>query len=123
MPIIPPSAPHLPTALITPFTPPAHDPNAMKVNDTGSRMDWTHMIAMSVVPSSTPRQMATTNVRSVVTMVELVIMKWFALTMEVPSLLSPESLSTSSPLPPNINNMLAQLNQLSAQFTALKQSF
>ncbi|ESK83987.1 hypothetical protein Moror_7488 [Moniliophthora roreri MCA 2997] len=39
MPTIPPLAPHLSTASITPFAPPAHDPNAMEVDATKSRLD------------------------------------------------------------------------------------
>uniref|UniRef100_A0A0W0FNF1 Putative reverse transcriptase-rnase h-integrase n=1 Tax=Moniliophthora roreri TaxID=221103 RepID=A0A0W0FNF1_MONRR len=45
MPTIPPPAPHPSTASITPFAPPARDPNAMEVNATKSRLDWTHMMA------------------------------------------------------------------------------
>ncbi|KAI3608983.1 hypothetical protein WG66_011077 [Moniliophthora roreri] len=44
MPTIPPPAPHPPTASITPFAPPARDPNAMEVDATKSRLDWTCMM-------------------------------------------------------------------------------
>ncbi|ESK81001.1 hypothetical protein Moror_7608 [Moniliophthora roreri MCA 2997] len=101
MPTIPPPASYPSTASITPFAPPAYDPNAMEVNATKSRLDWTHMMAGKCYG--------------------LVIVKQCALTkVSAPS--PPEPSSPHSP-PPNINNMLAQLNQLSAQFAALKQSF
>ncbi|KAI3620786.1 gag protein [Moniliophthora roreri] len=44
MPTIPPPASCPSTASITPFAPPAHDPNAMEVNATKSRLDWTCMM-------------------------------------------------------------------------------
>ncbi|KAI3614279.1 hypothetical protein WG66_000055 [Moniliophthora roreri] len=45
MPTIPPPASRPSTASITPFAPPAHNPNAMEVDATKSRLDWTCMMA------------------------------------------------------------------------------
>uniref|UniRef100_A0A0W0FXJ8 Putative Gag protein n=1 Tax=Moniliophthora roreri TaxID=221103 RepID=A0A0W0FXJ8_MONRR len=145
MPTIPPPAPCPSTASITPFAPPAHDPNAMEVNATKSRLDWTCMMAGKCYEcGSIQHTKANGNHECEICghcgqagHCEAVCFdKWAgkpqarrvaaseSLSVEVLGPLSPEP-STSNPLLSNINNMLAQLNQLSAQFAtaALKQSF
>ncbi|KAI3614855.1 hypothetical protein WG66_003355 [Moniliophthora roreri] len=78
MPTIPPPAPRPSTASITPFAPPARGPNAMEVDATKSRLDWTCMMAGKCY--SIPRQMTIMNARSVVIVVGLVTAKQCALT-------------------------------------------
>ncbi|ESK80618.1 gag protein [Moniliophthora roreri MCA 2997] len=144
MPTIPPSAPRPSTASITPFAPPAHDPNAIEVNATKSRLDWTHMMAGKCYGcGSTQHTKANGNHEHEICghcgqaghHEAVCFDKWAgkpkarrvaaseSLSAKIPGPSSSEPLPTPGSPPPNFNDMLAQLHQLSAQFAALKQSF
>uniref|UniRef100_A0A0W0GF89 Putative retrotransposon n=1 Tax=Moniliophthora roreri TaxID=221103 RepID=A0A0W0GF89_MONRR len=142
MPTIPPPAPRPSTASITPFAPPARDPNAMEVDATKSRLDWTCMMAGKCYGcGSTQHAKANGNHEHEICghcgragHCKAVCFDKLAgkpkarrvaasenLPAEIPGLPSSELLSSTPGSPtPNFNDMLAQLHQLILEFVQLE---